>query len=82
MKKISNEEIYNKLQEIEDLLIQKEKLNLRFSKIHDWKTFIWEGCPQKAEKITESEIDFFCKILNAPCEFGPCPRNNINSGYE
>ena len=77
-KKITNEELYKKLEEIEDLIIDKEEKNLRIHDINEWRMYIWEGCSHKEEKITEREIDFYCKLLKRPCEFHPCPRNHID----
>ena len=81
MSHITNEDIYRKLGEIENLIIDKEKKNLRFPDVGEWRMYIWESCPHKEEKFTESEINFHCKILKEPCEFKPCPRNRIDSGF-
>ena len=66
------------IEEIEDLIIDKEEKNLRIHDINEWRMYIWEGCSHKEEKITEREIDFYCKLLKGPCEFHPCPRNHID----
>ena len=50
-KKITNEELYKKLEEIEDLIIDKEEKNLRIHDINEWRMYIWEGCSHKEEKI-------------------------------
>jgi hypothetical protein len=52
-----------------------ETVNLEFSNAEDWRMYIWEGCPFKKEVSKKTEVDFFCKKLNAPCRFEGCPLN-------
>jgi hypothetical protein len=74
MQKITNEEIYKKLLEIEELL-SKRAQHRKFDKISEWKIYIWDGCPHKAEKIENDEILYKCSLRNGSCEFSTCPRN-------
>ncbi|MBN1502564.1 hypothetical protein JW930_03400 [Candidatus Woesearchaeota archaeon] len=73
-REITNEDIYNKLLELEKVI--KGKYGKKaFEDVAEWKQFIWDQCPHRKEKATREEIDFWCDILNAPCEFQDCPRN-------
>jgi hypothetical protein len=84
---VTNQDIMDKLDRIEQLLLKVSKeeeqeleeldetINLEFSNAEDWRMYIWDGCPFKKEVSAKTEIDFFCKKLNAPCRFEGCPLN-------
>ena len=76
-KEITNKDIYDKLIDIEELLLKQRRVK-KFDNIIDWKKFIWDNCPNKEQRITKKDIEFNCKILKDACEFEKCPRNWIS----
>ena len=83
-KKVSNEDLYKKMVQIEKLLkiatettekrIQDFK-NKKFNNIFEWKQSVWENCPHKKGVMKEREINFLCKQGNKHCSFEHCPMN-------
>ena len=50
----------------------------KFLTVFDWKTAIWDRCPEKKENVMPSTITFYCDILKGPCRFEVCPKNVVD----
>jgi hypothetical protein len=75
---VSNEQIYDKLLEIERV-INNRLTRKSFTDIEQWKKYIWDNCPHKKERMKDREIEFYCDILKGACEFADCPRNILDN---
>ncbi len=84
---VTNEDLLKRLDRIEAMLKTltseeerelkelDETINLEFNNPEDWRRYIWENCPFKAEKSEGSEVDFYCKKKGGVCRFEGCPIN-------
>ncbi len=60
----------------EEAKLASEIKKKKFNSVFDWKGAIWDNCPHKKDKVTDSTITFYCNITNNICKFNTCPRNN------